>query len=580
MNFLVYLLFLLHSGFLVVVRGRIIAKPGHVIASSRSKLGEQTKYQTVFTEDGKVCKFPFRYGGSVYHRCISNSFSSRPWCATTHNFDRDQEWGICAPLPDTVQAKCYEAAHLKYYDVGDIWGRIYEGRVEQCSCSKGIIECQVVRYRGCSTNPCQNNATCRWIVATNEPVCACKPGFVGSLCTFTSNTDCFNNNGTDYRGTAHITRLGATCLRWNSDILHFNERTAEQAAQLGLGAHNFCRNLDNDESPWCYILNGRTISWEYCNIKPCQQTQQIMTVPAVGDSFEDPSESEVPELFVRVPNTTQPKTGPACGKRHKKRRAPAGRIIGGTSSLPGAHPWLAALYIGKNFCSGSLIMSCWVVSAAHCFSNSPLKSSIRVVLGQHFFNDTGPNVQTFEVDKYIFPDKYSVFNDAEHDIVLIKLKKKDKHCAKRTQFVSTICLPEPDITFIPSTYCHIAGWGHSKEGAQTYENHLQETVVPIISSLHCSSPEVYGNAITENMLCAGHLDCRRDACQGDSGGPLACEKNDIFYLYGIISWGDGCARTNKPGVYTRVSRYMDWIKSSIKPKPKANEEQMQQIPLK
>ncbi|MBN3290753.1 HGFA factor, partial [Polypterus senegalus] len=225
-------------------------------------------------------------------------------------------------------------------------------------------------------------------------------------------------------------------------------------------------------------------------------------------------------------------------------------------------------------------MSCWVVSAAHCFSNSPLKSSIRVVLGQHFFNDTGPNVQTFEVDKYIFPDKYSVFNDAEHDIVLIKLKKKDKHCAKRTQFVSTICLPEPDITFIPSTYCHIAGWGHSKEGAQTYENHLQETVVPIISSLHCSSPEVYGNAITENMLCAGHLDCRRDACQGDSGGPLACEKNDIFYLYGIISWGDGCARTNKPGVYTRVSRYMDWIKSSIKPKPKANEEQMQQIPLK
>lgn len=53
--------------------------------------------------------------------------------------------------------------------------------------------------------------------------------------------------------------------------------------------------------------------------------------------------------------------------------------------------------------------------------------------------------------------------------------------------------------------------------------------------------------------------------QGDSGGPLACVQNDVSFLYGIISWGDGCGRTGKPGVYTRVTEYISWINQIIKP---------------
>lgn len=89
-----------------------------------------------------------------------------------------------------------------------------------------------------------------------------------------------------------------------------------------------------------------------------------------------------PESLTRIqlpPNLvllTTPGAAPAaptarqtCGRRHKKRSFLRPRIIGGSSSLPGSHPWLAAIYVGDSFCAGSLVHTCWVVSAAHCFSH-------------------------------------------------------------------------------------------------------------------------------------------------------------------------------------------------------------------
>ncbi|KAK5848388.1 hypothetical protein PBY51_006007 [Eleginops maclovinus] len=577
----------------------VFSTRGRILSAGYEPKVPYSGTQNVQTTTNKECKFPFRQGGRIHHHCLT-FLSSKPWCSLTYNFDRDRQWvfcglevsvntsrrntdpcqenpcqngGVCTRIPHTNSAecscpesfsgthcehkKCYEIVHLHYYGSGETWGRIHLRNVEQCTCVAGEISCERVRYTMCHSNPCQNDGTCRLITHTNKEVCNCRRGYGGPYCSIEPESECYHGKGTAYRGVVDTTLSGARCVPWNSDLLYdeLHVGTVATSAHRGLGNHAYCRNPDKDKRPWCYTLNDGAISWEYCDVPSC-----VMSVYS--------SRRIIPFNIPKKRKPSNPAKKHECGKRHNKRIA-RGRIMGGNSALPGTHPWMAAIYIGKSdFCAGTLVSSCWIVSAAHCFFRNPLKSQLRVVLGQQRFNVTGPNTRTFGVQEYIFPKQFSVFNPTLHDIVLIKLAKQDGRCVRRTPFIRPICLPDKSMTLPDHYCCTISGWGHMQEKAEGYSS-LQEAGVRLIPRETCRKPDVYGNHVTADMICAGLNGCV-DACQGDSGGPLACAQHDVSFLYGIISWGEGCGRSEKPGVYTKVTNYIDWINSVITRKPKAS----------
>uniref|UniRef100_A0A8C6TXQ9 Serine protease 56 n=1 Tax=Neogobius melanostomus TaxID=47308 RepID=A0A8C6TXQ9_9GOBI len=96
---------------------------------------------------------------------------------------------------------------------------------------------------------------------------------------------------------------------------------------------------------------------------------------------------------------------------------------------------------------------------------------------------------------------------------------------------------------------------------------VMEAKVPLLPQSTCKSA-LGKDLVTNTMLCAGYLSGGIDSCQGDSGGPLIYQDriSGRFQLHGITSWGDGCGEKGKPGVYTRVSAFSDWIQTEIQSK--------------
>ncbi|XP_041030324.1 transmembrane protease serine 5-like isoform X2 [Carcharodon carcharias] len=245
----------------------------------------------------------------------------------------------------------------------------------------------------------------------------------------------------------------------------------------------------------------------------------------------------------------------ACGEKHD-----FFMIVGGQEAKMGSWPWQVTLYYQyKHMCGGSIIDRYWVLTAAHCVHRSPFAYNWLVYAGildrqVILFS----SVTSYVVEKIIYNSNY---DDETHDydIALLKLKKPIEF----SNTVRAVCLPEYNQHVTPGKECWISGWGHVRADAYELENILKEASVPLISTERCNSSCMYNGAVSPRMLCAGYKEGKVDACQGDSGGPLVCEDVQAWHLTGVVSWGVGCAEANHPGVYTKVSEFLDWIYSTI-----------------
>ncbi|XP_008579103.1 PREDICTED: transmembrane protease serine 11B-like protein [Galeopterus variegatus] len=240
-----------------------------------------------------------------------------------------------------------------------------------------------------------------------------------------------------------------------------------------------------------------------------------------------------------------------CGRRTV---TPSGnKVAGGLNAEEGEWPWQASLQQNSvHRCGATLISNSWLVTAAHCFIMATDPKEWNVSFGLLL---SDPQSQR-SIKDIIIHEKYH-YPAHDNDIAVVHLSSPVLY----TGNIRRACLPEATYTFPPNSEVVVTGWGTLKSNGKS-PNILQKGSVKIIDDKTCNSGDVYGGVITPGMLCAGFLKGRVDACQGDSGGPLvSADSNGIWFLAGIVSWGDECALPNKPGVYTRVTYYRDWIMS-------------------
>ncbi|KAM9699733.1 neurotrypsin [Dama dama] len=266
-------------------------------------------------------------------------------------------------------------------------------------------------------------------------------------------------------------------------------------------------------------------------------------------------------------NSSKESLSSVCGLRLLSPRQK--RIVGGKNSLRGSWPWQVSLRLrsshgdGRLLCGATLLSSCWVLTAAHCFKrygNNTRNYVVRVgdyhtMVPEEFEEEIGV--------KQIVTHRHYCPHSNDYDIALVRLQGPEEQCARLSSHVLPACLPrwkERPQKGAPS--CYITGWGDT---GPAYSRTLQQAAIPLLAKRFCEHR--YKGRFTRRMLCAGNLHehKRVDSCQGDSGGPLVCQRpGGSWVVYGVTSWGYGCGAKDSPGVYTKVSAFVPWIKRVTK----------------
>jgi len=204
------------------------------------------------------------------------------------------------------------------------------------------------------------------------------------------------------------------------------------------------------------------------------------------------------------------------------------------------------------YCSGALIDREWVVTAAHCFDN---RTPSIIWLGRTNLTSGGIDADVAQVIVHEGYEKDSF----EKDIALVRLATPVQYGPSIAPIAPLSAEQEGNLAQ-DGVLGSVTGWGLLYPFTDVRPNALQLANVAMLSPEACRNTQYSSTSITDNMICAGFVEGGVDACRGDSGGPLVVRDGlGGHRLAGITSWGEGCAQPGYPGVYTRISAFVDWI---------------------
>uniref|UniRef100_A0A670ZMC4 Acrosin n=1 Tax=Pseudonaja textilis TaxID=8673 RepID=A0A670ZMC4_PSETE len=242
-------------------------------------------------------------------------------------------------------------------------------------------------------------------------------------------------------------------------------------------------------------------------------------------------------------------------------------VVGGIDTMPGTWPWMVSIRTPfksgyQHTCGGSLIGARWILTAAHCFrdiSIDPLHlTNWELVFGTNKLSHPGPDAEVRFPKRVVQHENYQPRQQI-NDIALVELDDP----VKCSDYIQPACLPDSSVDVSNMVHCYIAGWGYTREKGENKapSDILKEAKVDLIPTEKCNSSNWYYGSISASNLCAGFEGGGIDTCQGDSGGPLLCRENrsERYWIVGVTAWGLGCARAQKPGVYTSTQNFYDWI---------------------
>lgn len=250
------------------------------------------------------------------------------------------------------------------------------------------------------------------------------------------------------------------------------------------------------------------------------------------------------------------------------------KVVGGRPARLGEFPWIVALGYrnAKNpnqpkwLCGGSLITEKHVLTAAHCAGRDDLYL-IRAGDLDLYDNADGAIPIDVPIEKVKIHEDYSR-SPIVNDIAIITLRQPAKG-----YLIKSVCLPLDEPLKSKNLYRYeplVSGWGAIHFNGPSSAS-LQTVMLPVVSEDQCKRAYAnFSNAVVDNrVLCAGYLEGKKDSCQGDSGGPLILAQNrvnadnNVFYQIGVVSYGFRCAVAGFPGIYTRVTTFLEWIERNL-----------------